>query len=315
MNDLLFMLQEEPAIATFVAVVFGLLVGSFLNVVICRLPVIMKGQWYANIKEILDDAVVSKEKTGIEMVDNGTYQATPDAPLAAKPYRYLAWPPSACPNCNHKIKSYENIPVLSWLFLRGKCKGCHTPISIQYPIVEALTGILVGLVVWLYGVNLEAGLFIVLLLGLITATFIDLKHYLLPDEIMLPLLWLGLVASFAGWVSMPFEVSFLGAVVGYLFFWIVNFVYKTLFRKEGMGHGDFKLLALLGAWLGVNAILPIILISTIVGSIVGISLMLFFRHERSKPIPFGPYLALAGVIYLLFGASFIHQWVPPLWLT
>lgn len=315
MTDIITLLNDLKPLAILLALLFGLMVGSFLNVVIARLPLIMKSEWYDNIKAILDEAVTKGEKTGIKSIDDGSYQVSEgDERSQVKSYRFLAWPPSRCPTCQHKISSLENIPLLSWFLLKGKCRGCQHPISAQYPLVEGITGVLLALLIGQLGVSFETLLFSLLLFGLIAAAVIDLHETLLPDIILLPLLWLGLVGSYFNWLSLSFDAAFLGAIFGYSFFWVINFIFKLFLQKEGMGHGDFKLLALLGTWLGVNALLPIVLISTVVGSIVGVTLILTQRHNREKPIPFGPYLVIAGLIYLFVSPSFIHSYLPILWL-
>lgn len=315
MTDIIVVINDLRPLAILLALLFGLLVGSFLNVVIARLPLIMKSEWYENIKAILDEAVTKGEVTGIHSVDDGSYKVSEETRSSrAKSYLFLAWPPSRCPTCQQKISSWDNIPLLSWFLLRGKCRGCQQPISAQYPLVEGVTGALLALLIGQMGLSCEALLFSLLLFGLIAATFIDLHETLLPDVILLPLLWLGLVGSYFNWLSLSFDAAFLGAIFGYSFFWVINFIFKLFLQKEGMGHGDFKLLALLGTWLGVNALLPIVLISTVVGSVIGVVLILTKRHNREKPIPFGPYLVVAGLIYLYVSPSFIHSYLPILWL-
>ncbi len=259
---------------------FGLAVGSFLNVVIYRLPVMMERQWQADAHATLH----------------------PDAQIQPAERFDLIAPRSRCPSCGHQIRWWENIPVLSYLFLRGRCSSCHTTISLRYPLVELITALLSAAVVWRWGASWDSLAYIVLLWSLITLALIDFDTTLLPDSITLPLLWLGLI-----WHALlrPGQLSgaVWGAVVGYLALWTVYQGFKLLTGKEGMGFGDFKLLAALGAWFGVAALLPIILLSSICGAVIGITLQLLKLTERGRPIPFGPFLAAAGILLLLIGPN------------
>ena len=274
------LLGQSPALVQACAAILGLLVGSFLNVVALRLPAMMERAWRRECVEVL---------------------ATPGAPEpAAEEPLSLLHPPSRCPKCGHAIRAWENIPVLSWLLLRGRCSACAQPISIRYPIVEALTGLLSWVVAWQFGWGWQLAAALPLTWALVALTVIDLDHQLLPDQITLPFLWLGLVLNAFGVFSDPVS-AILGAAAGYLSLWAVYQVFKRLTGKEGMGYGDFKLLALFGAWLGWQMLPQIVLISALVGSVVGITLITLRRHERSVPIPFGPYLAAAGWIALLWG--------------
>jgi len=260
-----------------IIIVLGLLVGSFLNVVIYRLPVMLKRQWKT-------DCVAFLEQEKIRSTDEAG-----DAAIA--PFNLIV-PRSRCPHCGHLITALENIPVLSYLFLRGRCRECRTAISFRYPLIEILSASLVALVAWKLGVTLQASMAMLLTWGLICLSFIDYDHQYLPDNITLPFLWLGLFLNLNGlFVDLPSAV--IGAMAGYLILWFVYQIFKKLTGKEGMGYGDFKLLAMLGAWLGWQALPAIILLSTLVGSIIGISLVLFKQHDRSHPIPFGPYLAIS----------------------
>ena len=260
-----------------IAGVFGLMVGSFLNVVIYRFPKILHYQWTSQSYEWLNKEPYTKE----------------EPPTLSKPA-------SHCYNCKTTIKAWQNIPVISYLILRGKCGNCQSPISLRYPLIELLTGVLSAYALYHFGSNV-AGLFAVFLTWiLITLTFIDFDHQLLPDDIVLPTLWLGLGLSLFGVYTTPIN-SIIGAIAGYLFFWIIFHGFKLLTGKEGMGHGDFKLMSLLGAWFGWQLLPQIILLSTLVGSIVGISLMLFKKADMSNKIPFGPYIAVAGFIAMLWG--------------
>ncbi|KRB90474.1 prepilin peptidase [Noviherbaspirillum sp. Root189] len=261
---------------TILAGVFGLLIGSFLNVVIHRLPKMMQRE---------SDNYVAHES---------------GKPLPHTDRYNLMVPRSCCPHCGHQITALENIPVISYLVLRGKCRGCKAPISARYPIVELLTGTLSAFLVWRFGSGV-AGLATLLFAYLLIAmTFIDADTQLLPDDLTLPLLWCGLLINLNG-VFVPLNEAVIGAAAGYLVLWAVYWLFKLATGKEGMGYGDFKLLGALGAWLGWKMLPSIILLSSLVGAVVGISLIAFARHGRNNPIPFGPYLAAAGVIALLYG--------------
>ncbi|TFW18465.1 prepilin peptidase [Massilia arenosa] len=262
--------------AAIVAGIFGLLIGSFLNVVIHRLPKMMQRD---------SDNYVAHE-SGKELPHQDTYN--------------LMTPRSACPHCGHKISALENIPVLSWLILRGKCSECGARISARYPLVELATGLLSALLVWTFGSGVVGLATLVFLYLLIAMTFIDADTQLLPDDLTYPLLWAGLLVNLNGAI-VPLKDAVIGAAAGYLVLWSVYWLFKLATKKEGMGYGDFKLLAALGAWLGWTMLPVIILLSSVVGAVVGISLILFARRGRDKPIPFGPYLAAAGLIALLYG--------------
>ena len=266
----------DPAVFTLAAGLLGLMVGSFLNVVIHRLPIMMERDWAAQCAELRGEA-----------------------PPALEPLS-LAKPRSRCPKCGHPITALENIPVISWLVLRGRCKGCAAPISPRYPLIEALTGLLFGLAAWHFGFT-AAGLgALVLIAALFALTVIDFDTQLLPDDITLPLLWIGLALN-AFNVYTDLKSAVIGAMAGYLSLWSVYWLFKLFTGKEGMGYGDFKLLAALGAWLGWQMLPLTILLSSLVGAVVGISMMVIARHGRNVPIPFGPYLAAAGLIALVWG--------------
>jgi leader peptidase (prepilin peptidase)/N-methyltransferase len=266
----------DPAVFALAAGLLGLMVGSFLNVVIHRLPIMMERDWAAQCAELKGEAAPAFE------------------PLS------LARPRSRCPQCGHSITALENIPLVSWLLLRGRCKGCAAPISLRYPLVEALTGLLFAFAAWHFGFT-AAGLgAMVLIAALLALTAIDFDTQLLPDDITLPLLWIGLALN-AFNVYTDLKSAVIGAMAGYLSLWGVYWLFKLFTGKEGMGYGDFKLLAALGAWLGWQMLPLTILLSSLVGAVVGISLMAFARHGRNVPIPFGPYLAVAGVIALVWG--------------
>ena len=266
----------DPAMFPLAAGLLGLMVGSFLNVVIHRLPIMMERDWAAQCAEFKGEAVPVLE------------------PLS------LARPRSRCPHCGHPITALENIPIISWLVLRGRCKGCAAPISLRYPLIEALTGLLFGLAAWHFGFT-AAGLgALVLIAALFALTVIDFDTQLLPDDITLPLLWIGLALN-AFNVYTDLKSAVIGAMAGYLSLWSVYWLFKLFTGKEGMGYGDFKLLAALGAWLGWQMLPLTILLSSLVGAVVGISMMVIARHGRNVPIPFGPYLAAAGLIALVWG--------------
>jgi len=278
------LLQSSPAIFVALSGLLGLLVGSFLNVVIHRLPKIMEREWHAQCAELNGQTIESK------------------------PRYNLLIPRSACPHCNHSISALENIPVISYLFLRGKCAGCATPISLRYPTVEALSGLLSAYVAWHFGFGMAGIAAIILVWALITLTFIDFDIQLLPDSITLPLLWLGLLLNLNG-AFTSLSNALIGAVAGYLVLWSVYWAFKLTTGKEGMGYGDFKLLAALGAWLGWTMLPLIILLSSLVGAVVGIALIVFTKHGRNIPIPFGPYLAGGGLIALLWGPTLTQSYL------
>lgn len=271
-------LATAPVAWIVLATVLGLLVGSFLNVVIYRLPLMMQREWKQQCAELTDQIVA------------------PLAPLT------LSTPRSRCPQCDHAITAVENIPLISYLFLKGRCKSCATPISVRYPLIELLSGILSAVVAYHFGFGWEAFGGLLLTWALIALTFIDADHQLLPDSITLPLIWLGLLFNlFATYTDLTSGV--IGAIAGYLSLWLVFHLFRLLTGKQGMGYGDFKLLAALGAWLGWQLLPMIILMSSVVGTIIGVTLILLRKHQREVPIPFGPYLAIAGWLALLFGPS------------
>jgi leader peptidase (prepilin peptidase)/N-methyltransferase len=270
-------MSDLSALTIVIAGLTGLLVGSFLNVVIYRLPVMLRRSWRQECLEFLE------------------LPAEPEQ----EPFN-LAVPLSRCPNCKSAIKPYMNIPVLSYVFLQGKCAQCKNPISLRYPIIEALTAITSGIVAWHFGYG-EQTLFALLLTWcLVALTFIDIDHQLLPDAITLPMLWLGLLLSLFN-VFTDAHASIIGAAAGYMALWSVYHLFKLVTGKEGMGFGDFKLLGLFGAWLGWQYLPTVILLSTLVGSVIGVTMIIVAGRDRNIPIPFGPYLAAAGWIALLWG--------------
>ncbi|MES2604305.1 MAG: A24 family peptidase [Pseudomonadota bacterium] len=272
---------SHPVLLLIYAWLIGLLVGSFLNVVIYRLPVMMEREWRAQCHEFLEMPAPDTKTSGFEVFN-------------------LAKPDSHCPQCKHAIGALENIPVVSYLWQRGKCKHCRAPISIRYPVLECVTAAMSCAVVAWFGFTWLTLALLLFTWMLIALTMIDVDHQLLPDDLTLPLLWLGLLVNTQGWL-VPLHDAVYGAIGGYLVLWLVYWAFKLLTGKEGMGFGDFKLLAALGAWLGWKALPQIILLSSLVGAIVGITLIVFKSRGRDVPIPFGPYLASAGFIALLWG--------------
>jgi leader peptidase (prepilin peptidase)/N-methyltransferase len=275
METLLFAAPATLA-ATLAALLFGLLIGSFLNVVVYRLPVMAQRE--------LDNYIA--------------HEAGKDLPHSDR--FNLMVPRSACPHCGHQITALENIPIVSWLFLRGKCSACKAPISPRYPIVEAVTGLLSAVVIWYFGSGWLGLASLAFAYFLIAMTLIDYDTKTLPDDLTYPLLWLGLLVNLNGTI-VPLRDAVIGAMAGYVALWAVYWLFKLATGKEGMGYGDFKLLAALGAWMGWAMLPTIIILSSVVGAIVGISLIVFARRDRNNPIPFGPYLAAAGMIALLYG--------------
>lgn len=268
--------------------VFGLVVGSFLNVVILRLPRILEQQWRADCESLLAGAEAP-------------------APAADTPAFSLAYPPSHCPRCAAPIRPWHNIPLLSYLLLRGRCASCEGPISARYPVVEAATGAVTLATGLVLGPTVLAAGGIVLCWALIALTAIDIEHQLLPDDITLPLLWAGLLFNL-GPGDVAIADAVLGAAAGYLLLWSIYWLFRLLTGKEGMGYGDFKLLAALGAWLGWQALPLVILLSSLVGAVVGMAGILLLKRGRDVPIPFGPYLAAAGWLALLWGEPLVAAW-------
>jgi leader peptidase (prepilin peptidase)/N-methyltransferase len=300
--DLVELLRASPALLAALAVVVGLLVGSFLNVVIHRLPKMMENEWRAQCAELGVVAGTRDDATATTMV-----------PAVASPVYNLIRPRSACPACAAPITASQNIPLVSWLALRGRCARCSAPISARYPLVEFASGVLSGLVAWHFGWGWEALCALFVTWYLIAMTGIDLDTQLLPDSLTLPLMWLGLVAAAflgRGPATIPVDLrsAVLGAVFGYLSLWSVYHLFRLCTGKEGMGYGDFKLFAALGAWLGWQMLLPVILFSAATGAVVGIALIVFRRHGREVPIPFGPYLAAAGWLVMMWAPQLVAPW-------
>jgi leader peptidase (prepilin peptidase)/N-methyltransferase len=289
--ELLALLRASPALAAALAGAFGLVIGSFLNVVVHRLPRMLERAWRAECAELEG-------------------RVAPPAP----PYDLLR-PRSACPACGAPVRAVHNIPLISWLWLRGRCADCHAPISARYPLVELATGLVFAAVVWRFGLHAETLLALVLSSVLIALTGIDLDTQLLPDNLTLPLLWLGLLA--AAWLGrgaapIPADLksAVLGAAFGYLSLWSVYHLFRLATGKEGMGYGDFKLLAALGAWLGWQMLLPVILLSAATGAVVGIALIVLRGRGREVPLPFGPFLAAAGWLVMMWASALVAPWWP-----
>ena len=279
-------LLDTPWLLYSLIIFVSLCIGSFLNVVILRLPKMMEQDWRCQCEEFLElpDGERKKAKTVT-----------------------LSSPASTCPSCGHGIKPWENIPVLSYLVLKGRCSSCKTGISPRYPIIEAVTALFSVVTVMVIGPSYAALWALLLVWTLVALTVIDFDTQLLPDSMTLTLMWLGLVLNYFNTFT-DFSSAFWGAVAGYLSLWSVYWLFKLVTGKEGMGHGDFKLLAALGAWLGWQLLPAVILLSSVVGAVVGISLIVFRKHGREVPIPFGPYLAAAGLLCLWFGAEILTAW-------
>lgn len=270
-------LADNLSAFVFICALFGLLIGSFLNVVVYRLPLMLQRDWQCQAREVLE---------------------LPPAPQAET--FNLLLPNSACPACGHEIRPWENIPLISYVFLRGKCSNCKAPISTRYPLVELSCGLLSAYVAWHFGFTWQAGAMLLLAWGLLAMSLIDADHQLLPDALVLPLLWLGLIVNYFG-LFTRLEDALWGAIAGYLSLWSVYWLFKLMTGKEGMGYGDFKLLAMLGAWGGWQILPLTILLSSLVGAVLGVILLRARGSDASTPMPFGPYLAIAGWIALLWG--------------
>lgn len=284
MNSLVLFLTSYPSALLVVALLLGLVVGSFLNVVIHRVPIMLERTWRRQCEELAGKP-----------------------PQADETYNLLL-PRSQCPACGHHITALENIPLVSFAFLRGKCAGCGKRISWRYPVIEFVTGMLSAVVAWHFGFTLLTAGALLLTWSLIALAVIDYDHQLLPDNVTLPLIWLGLVFNLNG-VYVPITSAVIGAIAGYTSLWLVYQLFKLVTGKEGMGYGDFKLFAALGAWLGWQQLPLIILLSSFVGAIVGLGGILLLGRERSRPIPFGPFLCVAGWIALLWGDTITRAYL------
>jgi len=282
----------EPALFIGACLAVGLLIGSFLNVVIHRLPVMLERQWRAECEELAAGAAPE---------------------TSAEPFNLMV-PRSACPACRAPITAWQNIPLLSYLALRGRCAACRAPISLRYPLVEALTGALSAAVAWKFGFGAAAGEALILTWFLVALTFIDMDTLYLPDNLTLPLLWLGLIVSLSGQTqtgaSIPVDLraSVIGAIAGYLSLWSIYQLFRLATGKEGMGYGDFKLLAALGAWLGWQLLLPLVLVAAAVGALCGVILLAIQGRDRATPVAFGPYLATSGWLMLMFGHDIVARY-------
>ncbi len=287
MTDNLLTVLTEIVLTPWGLAVLGLCVGSFLNVVIHRMPLMLEQQWKADARSVLEMPEAAP--------DEGT-------PLS------LSRPRSRCPACGHQIRWYENIPLLSWLALRGKCSACSARISVRYPLVELATGALFAACAWRFGNAPTTLLWCGFMAVLVAAAMIDWDTTLLPDDLTLPLLWAGLIAAALGW-TLPLTESVWGAVAGYLSLWSVYWLFKLTTGKEGMGYGDFKLLAALGAWLGWTMILPIVLASSVIGALIGIGMKVTGQLREGVYVPYGPFLAGAGIVVTLAGSRNVLQWL------
>ena len=281
-------LTANPVVFITLGALLGLVIGSFLNVVIHRLPKILERQWHAECAEL----------QGLP---------APDLP------RYNLWSPrSACPKCDHRLGALENIPIVSYLWLRAKCSACGVRIPLRYPVVEALSGALSGYIAWHFGFGWAALAFMIFAWAMIALAFIDLDTFYLPDSVTLLLRWLGLVAhafQLLPHLKVTLTDAVLGAAAGYLCLWSVFWLFKLVTGKEGMGYGDFKLLAAIGAWLGWKALPLVILLSSMVGAVIGVALIMLRRQGREVPIPFGPYLVVAGLIALFWGDTITRKYL------
>lgn len=279
------LLQQNQTFFIAITALFGLLLGSFLNVVIYRLPKMMEQSWHHNCLEL----------QGKELPAHAKFN--------------LITPRSSCPHCGHSISAIENIPVISYLFLKGRCRACNAHISLRYPLIEALTATLLGLVSWKFGYSYTTLFAAAFVLALIALTFIDFDTQLLPDNITLPLLWLGLLFNLNyGFTDLKSAV--IGAMAGYLVLWAVFWLFKLLRGKEGMGYGDFKLLAAIGAWFGWQLLPSVILLSSTLGALIGVGLIALSKHDKNTAIPFGPYLAIGGISALFYGQQLANFYLP-----
>ncbi|MCS6211566.1 prepilin peptidase [Shewanella baltica] len=297
-------LNQSPWLFIALSFIFAATIGSFLNVVIHRFPVMMKREWQQECNQYLQEyheEIVNK--IGIDQLNK---------PIDAFPEKYnLVVPGSACPKCQTSIKPWHNLPILGWLMLKGKCAACRAPISARYPIIEFITGLLIATLAWHFGPSWQFVFASILTFVLVALTGIDLDEMLLPDQMTLPLLWLGLIINLNHTFASPTD-AIMGAAAGYLSLWSIFWLFKILTGKEGMGYGDFKLLAVFGAWLGWQMLPLVILLSSLVGAVVGITMIISKRLKQGNPIPFGPYIAAAGWIALLFGQQIVDWYLSTL---
>jgi leader peptidase (prepilin peptidase)/N-methyltransferase len=309
--ELLAALPLELLLAPWALGILGLLVGSFLNVVIHRLPLMMERQWWADVAGQLADRESFRRVFHAEApagLDNAS--AALERTIDSLPALGLARPASRCPSCGHQIRWFENIPVLSWLVLRGRCSVCGTRIGWRYPFIELLTGALFAAIAWTTGPQPVAVLWCAAAATLVALAAIDWDTTVLPDSMTLPLLWAGLICASLGWLpGLSLTASLAGAVLGYLSLWAVYWVFKLATGKEGMGYGDFKLLGALGAWLGASAVLPIVLMASVIGAVVGIGMKFSGALREGRFVPFGPFLAGGGLVVMLVGLPRILGWM------
>jgi leader peptidase (prepilin peptidase)/N-methyltransferase len=297
LNDVAALYTSDPALFAGSVFLLGLVVGSFLNVVIYRLPIMLERDWRSQAADVLAGAAPATEAT------------------QAAPRFSLITPGSACPSCKAPIKAWQNIPVISWLMLRGRCAACRTRISVRYPAVELATGVLSAWAAWHFGFGAPAACALLLTWALIALTGIDIDHQLLPDSITLPLMWAGLLAAVAigpvarSTLPVSAQEALIGAMAGYVSLWLVFHAFRLITGKEGMGYGDFKLFAALGAWLGWKLLPLIILLSAASGALLGIAMILLRGRDRAAPIPFGPYLAAAGWLAMMYGDSLVDGYL------
>lgn len=298
-----------PLIA--LAALLGLLIGSFLNVVIHRKPILLERLWLSDTAQYLQDGsamqrVLGSRSTSIQELHRVGLSL--EAEVQALPALSISRPRSRCPHCGHAIRWWENVPLISWLLLRGRCSNCRASVSMRYPVVELLTGLLFAAVAWRHGATPATGVYSLAIAIVIAAAFIDLDTTLLPDDLTLPLIATGMIAAWQGWIPVSLSDSALGALFGYLSLWAVATLYRLVRGVEGMAEGDFKLLAGLGALLGWQSLASIILLSSAVGAMVGLFMIAARGHKRQVPIPFGPYLAGGGIASLFFGAQLNTLW-------
>lgn len=296
--------DQSPWLFVTLSFIFAATIGSFLNVVIHRFPVMMKREWQQECNQYLQEyhaEIVTQ--IGIDKLNK---------PIDSFPEKYnLVVPGSACPKCKTTIKPWHNLPVFGWLMLKGKCAACHAPISARYPIIEFITGLLIATLAWHFGPSWQFAFASILTFVLVALTGIDLDEMLLPDQMTLPLLWLGLIINLNHTFASPTD-AIIGAAAGYLSLWSIFWLFKILTGKEGMGYGDFKLLAVFGAWLGWQMLPLVILLSSLVGAVVGITMIVSKRLKQGNPIPFGPYIAAAGWIALIWGQPIVDWYLSTL---
>jgi leader peptidase (prepilin peptidase) / N-methyltransferase len=300
LNDIALLYASSPALFAGSVFLLGLIIGSFLNVVIYRLPIILEREWRSQAADVLS---------------TGTASAQDATPAVPRERFTLSTPRSACPNCKAPITALQNIPVISWLVLRGRCASCKAKISARYPVVELATGALSAWVAWHFGFGAPAACALLVTWALIALTGIDMDHQLLPDNITLPLMWAGLLAAVAigpvAGTALPVspQDALIGAAAGYISLWLVFHAFKLVTGKEGMGYGDFKLFAALGAWLGWKVLPMVIVLSAATGAVLGILMIVLRGRDRRAPMPFGPYLAAAGWLAMMYGDSLLNGYL------